>query len=832
MDPRKPIDLNLPTAVPCSMREWIQNWTRFHKSNDMQARDRFGLTGHYLEANGERLRARLSFENNRVLPGTLVTQVTDVDSMIAVVKDHFPFKEHTKLEYFPLYSPKHALDSDLHLPRVMIQDKHGEPLSLHPHQVPSARFLEANRNMLVRIHFPRLERGSGASKCLNQKEHEQLYDLAFRPAAEEVVDFELNGTWPARYADELFRAEDVRSQREAGEHITDGGRGRRVQQSALAVHSKDLDEWIARVREIVDNQPELAWARSFFFVIQMRGLKHDPESMHMPPTEPPVFAAVRSDGTLKPDDPRVKSVEHTLGDFLTKDFDEDSCFVDLGMNIRLPPEFGDDSFSCPLPAADAHLAILCHVLGLESDDLSEYMSGKGGYYQRDDLAGLKTVAGFRFRVPGKFNHHITYIQLYTSDKTLIYNLNLPHHAKRVTCSDVLFGWKKWRKNHFEPLLGAFKAAAESHVMYLRLEVRVRLNCYPFVQLRVPDAMIRSWIYTVESDTFWAWKYCRLTSLYSVLCLWMDARRSITEAELIKYCSLFVTLIWMANSLVNRPDDGGRWDEVRDSSSVHNWSDDGSYVAVWPLLAHFLHSLKFETGRPPKMSGYRSLSMKAILFACSKATEMDLHRAVVSSSSSDGIAGEDEIPNETVQEARRTYSTAGANRRRKVQMHSEIRLADLFPGAIPEPAVAADDSEGDDPEERPRPITRTQQLTDILCDLPCQMFQKAPVCTATKTSWSVITPSMAAKRPRIFEELATLEVGFPNRYVFENNWTLWENTVNSLLPTIAESLGDKQKGQQGLSCLAARSAFLDLQKKIPDAYREEVVRLVRKYVNDH
>ncbi|QRW15510.1 hypothetical protein RhiLY_14509 [Ceratobasidium sp. AG-Ba] len=223
-------------------------------------------------------------------------------------------------------------------------------------------------------------------------------------------------------------------------------------------------------------------------------------------------------------------------------------------------------------------------------------------------------------------------------------------------------------------------------------------------------------------------------------------------NLIKYCSLFVTLIWMANSLVNRPDDGGRWDEVRDSSSVHNWSDDGSYVAVWPLLAHFLHSLKFETGRPPKMSGYRSLSMKAILFACSKATEMDLHRAVVSSSSSDGIAGEDEIPNETVQEARRTYSTAGAN---------------------------PDDSEGDDPEERPRPITRTQQLTDILCDLPCQMFQKAPVCTATKTSWSVITPSMAAKRPRIFEQLATLEVGFPNRYVFENNWTLWENTVNSL-----------------------------------------------------
>ncbi|QRV85658.1 hypothetical protein RhiJN_13676 [Ceratobasidium sp. AG-Ba] len=365
-----------------------------------------------------------------------------------------------------------------------------------------------------------------------------------------------------------------------------------------------------------------------FFVIQMRGLKHNPESMHMTPTEPPVFAAVRSDGTLKPDDPRVKLVEHTLGDFLTKDFDEDSCFMDLGMNIHLPPEVGDNSFSCPLPAANAHLAILCHVLGLESDNLSEYMSGKGGYYQRDDLAGLKTVAGFRFRVPGKFNHHITYIQLYTSDKTLIYNLNLPHHAKRVTCSNVLFGWKKWRKNHFEPLLGAFKAAAELHVMYLRLE----------------SNPTRSGV---------AWKYCRLTSLYSVLCLWMDARRSITKAELIKYCSLFVTLIWMANSLVNRPDNRGRWDEVRDSSSVHNWSDVGSYVAVWPLLGHFLHSLKFETGRPPKMSGYRSLSMKAILFACSKATKMDLHRAVVSSSSSDGIAGEDEIPNETVQEARRT-----------------------------------------------------------------------------------------------------------------------------------------------------------------------------------
>ncbi|QRW09609.1 hypothetical protein RhiLY_08608 [Ceratobasidium sp. AG-Ba] len=700
-------------------------------------------------------------------------QLTDVDSVILIAKDRIPMVDGVTLRYFMLQSHRHTLDSDLHIPPVQVRDEHGDNMLVHPHKVPNARFLEADGHMEVKICFPRLERAAGSSMIVTSEEHEMLYDEAMLPAGQEKLAAEVSGTWPPTYRSEIYRGEDIRNQREAGEGAS-GGRGRRVQQSEWNLDSEDLNQWVARIRELVNRKAELAWARSFFFVVQLRGLKGEARSVHFPPIEPPVLPG--PDGDLDHDSPRVISVENRLHAFATSEFEVGACFVDLGMNIRLRTHDGD--YACPLPAADAHASILAHVLGLPLQLCEKWVSSKGGNYQRDELAGLKTVAGFRFRVPKEHSGNITYIQLYFCDKILTYNLGLPQHTKLITCKQVMEDFDKWRSHHFQPLLEAFKKASSSYVMHMRLEVRVEYHAYPCVQLQIPDVLMRSWMYMVEPETFWGWKYFRLTSIYSVLRAWMNNRAVVRSKQLSKYCSLFVALIWMANALVHRPDDGGTWDEVRDASSVHAVGEDGELVPVWPLRAHFLHSLKFAPGRPPRMSGDRLISLQTILFAFYQTTERQLHTLITQQHSSGLQARQNIIRSEELQRELLRYPQATANRRREVQARSKVRIQDLFAGALGDSEDSeVDESEAEDPEVRLQGSSRSQQVTDILCDLPLQIFEKVPTDTSTGASWCTLQKRSPLIKSDIFHHLRMLEVAFPSRIVFSADYEKWEDAGN-------------------------------------------------------
>ncbi|KAG8703377.1 hypothetical protein FRC09_004194 [Ceratobasidium sp. 395] len=547
--------------------------------------------------------------------------------------------------------------------------------------------------------------------------------------------------------------------------------------------------------------------------------------------EPPEQAPMDEDDFLNPDDERVKAVEGVLGDFVTSDFEEGECFVDIGMNVKLEMPDGG-GFACPLPAADAHAAILSHVLGIDLGSGEEYVGGKGGHYQRDELAGLKTVAGFRFRVPAALRQRITYVQLYTSDKTLIYNLNLPGHAKRVSYSQVLEDWDKWRGHHFQPLLQAFKNASESHVMYMRLEVRVDYCSYPYVQLRVPDAALRTWMYAVAPEDFWGWKYWRLACIYWVLSEWMKARAEITRRDLPKYLTLFLTLLWMANALVTRADDGSTYNEVRDASSVHTLTEEGTLVPVWPLRAHFLHSLRFSNRRPPRTSGDRLISPNTIEYLL-KAPDIKLHGMVIGLTPVDTRqpAWATVRLSEQAEQALRQYPRAGVNRRRWVDYRSEERLENLFPNAVEFPGADSDDSAAEDYEERPRGKSVNDILSDIITDLPIQILSKAPVSNQ-KISWCMFAPRSHFIKPTIFQRRGTLEQAFPSHTLFANSPQRWDDCVNALLPTLDESQKDQKSGQQGLATLGARASFVTLQRDMRGQQCDTNVRMARDYVHRH
>lgn len=145
--------------------------------------------------------------------------------------------------------------------------------------------MEMEPQALIRIFFPRAERGPSGSNCLTDNKLELLYDLAVRPAAIEELPRELTGSWPGKWTNERFRAENIREREEQSE---DAHHGRQVQHSGRDVHSVYLNAFVDRMRTLVDTTEELAWAKSFFFVCEMRGLKTREGSMHVPPGQPVV----------------------------------------------------------------------------------------------------------------------------------------------------------------------------------------------------------------------------------------------------------------------------------------------------------------------------------------------------------------------------------------------------------------------------------------------------------------------------------------------------------------------------------------------------------------
>ncbi|KAG8711487.1 hypothetical protein FRC08_015830 [Ceratobasidium sp. 394] len=828
VDLRKTIDKDLPRTTRCSLEQWCER-RKALKPNRQQC-DKFTLTGHYTdEATGVPTRSRIDFHDHRIPDNITLVQHCDVDSVLGVVKGDFPIADGVVLKYFMLSSPTHTLDSDLHLPPVKVLDHHGEEMFVDLHKIPNARFFEMEPQALVRVCFPLLEPGPGKSNCVPEGKLKLLYDHAVREAALDTLPEELTATWPAEWDDERFRA--------AG-----NGRGRPVQHTGRDVHSAYLNRFVARMRQLVDAKEELAWARSFVFLLEMRGLKTRDGSMHAPP-EPD---SVVRDGFVDADNPRVRAVEQILSAFHTADFEPGCWFIDLGLNFKVPSPHG--GYDCPLPAVEAHASILAHILGADMATCIDWVRGRGGHYQRDELAQLKAVGGFRFVNPDAAETGIHYIQLYTSDKSITYNLNLAHKARRITTRQVLDDWDKVRKDHFQPILAALENASAAHDMSSRIEVRIDTDQFPFAQQRVPDELARGWHFAVPPKRWWGWRFGRMDSAYSVMRMMMGSRSAVTAEDLPAVGSLLVSLVWMANALVNRPDEGGTWNEVRDASSVHDMSE-GVLVPVWPLQAHFLHSLRFAANQPPRLSSLRTVGIEVLRYLCSTKhpaiTEAELHDLISQPQEEAKKDLQPDVPDQTPGEERIVYPVALPNKQRIVKTRTKERQPALFAQVLPErPRVRRYESEDEDYEERPRPTPLSQQLTDIIYNLPLQIFVKAPEMSKNKqqggsarrpgekapedkrTSWCALQRNSPLIEPKIFSKLERIEDAFPSRADFGFDQGKWDAMVELMFPTI-DTASDCN---QGLRALAARIEFVSIQRKLPPAEREEFVNHARNHVN--
>jgi hypothetical protein len=110
---------------------------------------------------------------------------------------------------------------------------------------------------------------------------EIFYNDAVQPALIQVVPQELRITWPAKYRNEIYRA-DPRH----GDGAEDRQAGRaQPQHTGRDVHAEHLNPWLDDIKARVAQQDVLSWARGFFLLVEAKGMKHRDGIPHVPPEE-------------------------------------------------------------------------------------------------------------------------------------------------------------------------------------------------------------------------------------------------------------------------------------------------------------------------------------------------------------------------------------------------------------------------------------------------------------------------------------------------------------------------------------------------------------------
>ncbi|KAG9085041.1 hypothetical protein FRC06_003758 [Ceratobasidium sp. 370] len=831
------IDSNLAPVEPLSIAAWNELFDDLSLKVDLVERDLFALTGRYFDEEEELYRrAALDTDSCKLYRGISVQAECDIDSIIGVITGDFPIANEATFNYFMLPDVRYTLKSNLHVPGVRVHNGDDEEVLIH--RTPNARFGEIGDRFLVRIFFPGLRdetKEQTEPNYVGEGPLQLFYDSAVQPATVEVIPEGLRRQWPSRYTDEKFRASSHLRQT-VGAQVSGGAR---YQHSGREVHGEYLNNWVAAIRDRVAGDHEVAFAAGFFFVVEGRGLKHKYASNHEPPLGP---LADEVDGLLyDANNERTQALDALLADFKPAMFTPGDWFLDIGTTLSGSRE-DEDGVQHPVSLfvnPRYHPEIMNFYSGKPISVCQHWVTTGSGGYQRDEIAHLGDIAGFRidFDEPGADRVH--YLQVYSSEKSVTYHVDNLMKAKRTSPHAVLTNWKRERDAYFVPLRHAFANASASHSVAVRIESRVGFESYPHVHLMVPGHSTSFWLYQMDNTAYWGFKFRRVMALTNVLERLMSspARLTFTKHELPEVGSLLVLLIWMTNALVNRPDDGGHWDEVCDAGSVHTMKGNAA-VPCRPLGIYYLHSLYLSAdgSQLPRISSHRTITIDTIVYLCGTAgdrnDQISLWRLIQGNGAT---ATEPTGPSDPwkVSDPKERPVLPGAsrasNRQRRVTIRPADDVDDAFADTIPNiERVNHYDSEDDDDEVREEGPSLSQQVTGIVWTFPVQIFAKVPNRKGGR-SWCTLGK---AERGDITFDIFC-ETGAPS-YLFTSyvshgrDYDKWHNTVNAYFPTRKEKVALGKI--QGLSQLSIWEDWESLLAAVPPAAAARIVKQARDLVH--
>ncbi|KAG8702957.1 hypothetical protein FRC08_003149 [Ceratobasidium sp. 394] len=831
----KSVDDNLPPIVDHSILAWVRRFDKLREGGT-DAAERlactFALTGHYTDEDTlADARARLDFSDRAIRPDLLIHQVCDIDSVIGIVTDEFPIQDVAVFDYHLINDFSYCLTSDLHIPGWLDINTQGNSNELLPyHKIPHAVFGTAdNGRTIVRIFLPEAMGEDEGSFFLTKRLLEPLYDLAVKPAAQQVLPDHYMRTWPPSYA-----AEEARATRRAG----------KPQFSGKALRGAHLKELARNMLDIIDQNHDLVFARRCFWMVEMKGMKAG--TTH-PPSQQPLLGP---DGNLLDahNDPRTLALSRLFANWEFANFRGDQWYLDIATTVSVSRQ--DNSPVSVLIRKDAHPEILRHFTGEPIQRCISWASRDNGRdYQFDATAQLEGVGGCRLTIRDKDEKDVRYFQAYTTEKSLTYHRSGTSVALNSSAWRTMENWEQEDNRFFKPAIKMFMQAGDegttSHIAS-RFESRVPFDKYPLVHRSIQDIDLRNWLYFFDTTHIWAIKTRRMHAFREVLRYLLTNRPLITWKVLPEVSSLVIILVWAANALANRPAEGGTWNEVRDSGSVHRLDRAGQLVPYQPLGCYMLHSL---VNHPTyRLSGDRTISMRTILSLVftkdRNATTADLYIML------NPAFGENRKRLASVQwgdepePGPRRQQQAGNNKRRNVNSSLDTPAKAVFGSGSGLIAIQGLDqqeeeecsSEEDDDEERHRASVTYEELNDLLHNVAVQVLAKAPNQGDERLPYCQLSEleKMQATN-EIFKTKQTLSSTWIS-YTLFTDASKWENTVQRLFPTRLEYhqlTVDKQGNKvqvQGLSSMAFWKTWQIILNRVSPDLEQKIVRAMRQHIN--
>jgi hypothetical protein len=116
---------------------------------------------------------------------------------------------------------------------------------------------------------------------------------------------------------------------------------------------------------------------------------------------------------------------------------------------------------------------------------AQYVNRPAHSYSRDVAAGLPHLSGFRATLDLTPQDPV-YIQSYTTDKALIYQLDGARHALAITCTKALEGTPP---RYMDKIYDVYYNARDTHDCAARIELRLWGGCVAETALTLPFDLI-------------------------------------------------------------------------------------------------------------------------------------------------------------------------------------------------------------------------------------------------------------------------------------------------------------------------------------------------------
>ncbi|KAF9444082.1 hypothetical protein P691DRAFT_778498 [Macrolepiota fuliginosa MF-IS2] len=481
----------------------------------------FAVTGEFCDnSEEEKKQVFLDPTLNRINdPNYPLDIARDYDSALGFADD---ILVNGSITVYAVPHPTFALTSSIHMKYPLLYRDAIKMVEYH--HIPNYELGTFGDRCHINVFFPLLW-DSDRSKHqhphrLSVEQRAFWYERGFRPAIRTLLGDRVASEWPATLETERIRARKSR-----------GGFAwatKTIQQDAV----RELAE---QIRQELENDPFLddgdaRWAGNFFFLHTIRGVKH--RHYHRVDAE---------------------SAEHFLTEFLTEaQLSPDAVtagdwYIDVG--IEVSSSVGD----CVQWMTASHSDLVQQALRIPEEHANRITRIGSSKYSRDLSSHLTALSGFRI-VPGaqaQGEFEATYIQAYTTDKSVVYNPEGRHHAKFLTTKEALSC-----QDHPTQTIGGiysiYAGARDANSSSARLEVRIPFRFATDVLLEFDSDVIRRSVCVFAREDWWDFRIIRLMGFSQAISLQSLFPLSRFQPEAL---TLTAACVWLINGLHARPDDG-------------------------------------------------------------------------------------------------------------------------------------------------------------------------------------------------------------------------------------------------------------------------------------